>query len=621
MPPVSEYEDPSDRRFHAQPNACPDCGPRLWLEDGQGNVLPPDAGRDVIETTARLLREGQIVAIKGIGGIHLACDAGNDAAVSRLRSRKQRYAKALALMAADIAMIKSYARISPAEAALLQDRAAPIVVLQAAGKRLAADIAPGQVTLDFMLPYTPLHHLLMQALDAPIVLTSGNRSEEPQVIRNADARARLTDIADCFLLHDRDIVNRLDDSVVRVADGQARLLRRARGYAPQPLRLPKGFDERISLLAMGGELKNSFCLVKEGRAIVSQHMGNLGEPATFADYRQALQLYQALYDVSPAIIAIDAHPDYLCSQLGKRLADENNLELVRVQHHHAHIASCMAEHGRELTSPRVLGIALDGLGYGENGELWGGEFLLADYFGSKRVARFQPVPLLGGNKAARQPWRNTLSYLLSLPDAQQLFERYANLPIIEYLKSKPLSVLQTLFDRGLNSPPASSAGRLFDAVAAALGICREEVYFEGQATMELEALAAGEMQQQKRHAYGCSTIDNTLVWAPLWYSLLEDLQKGVDAAVVSARFHHGLAKAVSAMAVRLCEAWQTDTVVLGGGVFQNRLLLEQTSLLLREHPLTVLSPRHFPANDGGLSLGQAVIAMASRHSGAQHAPE
>ncbi|WP_457665136.1 carbamoyltransferase HypF [Thiolapillus sp.] len=618
----AEYEDPSDRRFHAQPNACPDCGPRLWLEDRQGNELPPDSGRDAIATAARLIREGWIIAIKGIGGIHLACDATCDTAVSRLRKRKHRYAKALALMASDIAMIERYASMDAAEAELLRDMAAPIVVLRASGQQLAADVAPGQNSLGFMLPYTPLHHLLMQELDAPIVLTSGNRSEEPQAISNADARLRLKDIADAFLLHDRNIVNRLDDSVIRMADGQSRMLRRARGYAPEPIKLPRGFDIAEPILALGGELKNTFCLAtSSGRAVLSQHIGNLEEPNTFADFRRMLALYQRLFGCSPRVIVIDRHPDYLSSQLGKRLAEENGLELVGVQHHHAHIASCMVEHGRELTSARVLGIVLDGLGYGENDELWGGEFLLADYFGSKRIARFQPVPLLGGNKATYEPWRNTLAHLLSLPDVQQLFERHADLPIIEYLNTRPLTVLQTMFDKRLNSPPASSAGRLFDAVAAALGICREAVHFEGQAAMELEAVAAPQMPCQERHAYPWSLEDNTLVWAPMWHALLVDLQKDISRAVIAARFHHCLANALAHTAAGLCREQRIHTVVLSGGVFQNRLLLERTSLLLREKQLEVLSPHQYPANDGGLSLGQAAIALAARHAGSRAALE
>ncbi len=609
---LAEYQDPADRRFHAQPNACADCGPKIWLEDAGGRRIPPDAGDDLIATAVRLIRQGRILAIKGIGGVHLACDAGNEEAVDNLRRRKHRYYKALALMARDIPMVARYAEVSEPEAALLNDKAAPILVLNAAGEPLAAGIAPGQNTLGFMLPYTPLHHLLMQGMTRPIVLTSGNRSEEPQVIGNEDARRRLNQIADYFLLHDRDIVNRLDDSVLRVADAKPRFLRRARGYAPQPILLGEDFADAGHILAMGGELKNTFCLLKDGRAILSQHMGDLEDAATLRDYRHNLELYRRLFDFGPAVVAVDKHPDYLSTQLGGTVAAEEGVPIVEVQHHHAHIAACMAEYGLPIDGDRVLGVALDGLGFGEDGSVWGGEFLLADYRGFERVAHFQPVPMPGGVQAIREPWRNAFAHLSHALGWERVADEHGGLEIVRFLSGKPLAVLQTMAEKGLNSPPASSAGRLFDAVAAAVGICREFAGFEGQAAMELEALAAGSFAQQAESVYGFDLRDGCLSWKPLWRALLEDLGKGTAPDIIAARFHQSLAAAVAQTANQLCQSHGLRTVVLSGGVFQNRLLLERTSQLLRKHDLSVLSPALTPANDGGLSLGQAVVAYAAR---------
>ncbi len=609
----AEYDDPADRRFHAQPNACADCGPGVWLEDTAGKRLTPGAGGDVIHTAARLIREGSIVAIKGIGGFHLACDAGNAMAVDELRRRKVRYHKALALMARDPDMVRRFAAVNAAEAALLRDRAAPVVVLNAGGEALAAGIAPAQHTLGFMLPYAPLHHLLMLDMARPIVLTSGNRSDEPQTIDNRNAHQRLERIADYYLLHDRDIVNRLDDSVLRVADGKPRFLRRARGYAPQPVLLPEGFVEAGNILAMGGELKNTFCLFKDGKAILSQHIGDLEDAATHQDYRHTLQLYRNLFDHRPSSIAVDKHPGYLSTRLGHELAAAAEIQLVEVQHHHAHIAACMAEHGLPPDAGKVLGVALDGLGLGEDGTLWGGEFLLADYCGFERLAYFQPVPLPGGAQAIREPWRNTFAQLHGMLGWERVATDYSDLDIIRYLNAKPLAILQAMAGRGLNSPMTSSCGRLFDAVAAALGVCRERVSHEGQAAIELESLASAEFRKQARqgypHDFSAGEI-RILGWHRLWEALLEDIRQGTASATIAARFHQGLVRAVAESARELCLQHGLDTVVLGGGVFQNRLLLEGVSESLRAAGFTVLSPVKVPANDGGLALGQAAIAAA-----------
>lgn len=613
----SEYEDPSDRRFHAQPNACPTCGPRVWLEDSGGIVRALPAGSDAIAGAAALIRAGAILAVKGIGGFHLACDACNAEAVARLRKRKQRYHKPFALMARDMEMVRVYAKVNGAELSLLESAAAPIVVLERlrSAPELAPDVAPEQSSLGFMLPYTPLHHLLLQDLETPIVLTSGNRSDEPQVVGNEEARARLATIADHWLIHDREIVNRLDDSVARVAAGSPRLVRRARGYAPAPIALAPDLASAQRVLAMGAELKATFCMLTEGQAIVSQHIGDLEDAATHADYRASLALYRDLFRFDPNLIAVDAHPNYLSTQWGAKLARDLGVPLVEVQHHHAHVASCLAEHQVPLAARPVLGIVLDGLGLGEEGALWGGEFLLASYTHSQRLAAFAPVPLVGGAKAMREPWRNAFAHISQFVGLDAFFARYPDLPITRLITEKPVATLETMMARGLNAPPASSAGRLFDAVAAVLGISPEATSFEGQAAVGLETLAALATGAAS-DAYRAEIIDGaplTLSWGPLWHAILEDLSHGVDRANIAARFHAGLAEAIGALVQRLRVQHPIDTVVLGGGVFQNRLILESMTHVVRRQGLQVLSPRLAPANDGGLSLGQAAIAEARNH--------
>jgi len=612
---LTEYRDPADRRFHAQPNACPDCGPKVWLE-GLGGVLEDaSAYRDAIAAAAALIAAGEIVAIKGIGGFHLACDACNADAVVRLRRRKARYGKPFALMARGLDIIADYAELGEAERASLSSVAAPIVILKSKlcpAAPLAPGIAPGQATLGFMLPYTPLHHLLIENLAQPIVLTSGNRSDEPQCIDNAEARERLGQIADYFLMHDRDIVNRLDDSVARVAAGKPRLLRRARGYAPTPLRLPLGFEGAPAVLAMGGELKSTFCLLKDGQAIVSQHMGDLEEAATHSDYRRNLELYQNLFRFEPQALAVDAHPDYISTKWGLALAEEAGLPATSVQHHHAHIAAALGECGVPVSTAPVIGIALDGLGLSEDAELWGGEFLLADYRSYRRLGHFVPVPLIGGSKAMREPWRNALAHFQTFLGWEAVRRGYPNLEPIQRLERKPLETCLRMMERGINSPPSSSAGRLFDAAAAALGLCFDAALYEGQAAIELEALAEGAMERACE-GYGAALLTGDplrLGWAPLWTGILQDLAAGTDRAIIAARFHLGLIETVSATARALARAHGCETAVLTGGVFQNKILLQGVSKRLAELDIKAIAPAVFPANDGGISLGQALIAAA-----------
>jgi hydrogenase maturation protein HypF len=601
-----EYEDAGDRRFHAQANACPACGPATWLEDAGGVRLD---GAEAIAEAARRIRMGQIVAIKGMGGVHLAVDAGDEAAVARLRARKRREAKPFALMARDVEMVVAHAEVDPLERQLLTGREAPIVLLprRPGGARLADGVAPGQGRLGFMLPYTPLHAMLMAQLARPIVLSSGNRAEAPVCTGNDEARRTLAGIADAWLLHEREIVHRLDDSVVMVAAGRARLLRRARGYAPASLPLPPGFEAAPAILAMGGALKQSFCLLHGGQAVLSPHIGDLQDADTLRDCRQQLARYLTLFDFHPQAVAADMHPDYLSGDLAR----EQGLPLIEVQHHHAHIAAGMAEHGLPLASPPVLGIALDGLGYGADGTLWGGEFMAAGYAGFTRLACFRPVAMPGGGQGVREPWRHAYAQLHAL-GWEAVRDAHGGLDIVRFLEAKPLPVLRAMIERGLNSPLASSCGRLFDAVAAVLGICREHAAYEGQAAMALEALAAeadgegGCYPHRLVDAGGLRHLD----WGPMWRALLADIQQGEDAARIARRFHHSVIAAVADTAILLCREQGLSTVVLGGGAFQNRLLLEGVMDALPRAGLRVLAAERVPLNDGGLSLGQAAVAAA-----------
>ena len=610
----NEYADPDDRRYHAQTNACPDCGPQCWLEDRYGSRVENDHDGDSLTTTARLLQEGAIIAIKGLGGFHLACDAANGAAIARLRHAKQRPHKALALMARDLAMVRNYAAVDGTAVRSLSLAAAPIVVLPAnPGNELPALIAPGLSTLGFMLPSTPLHHLLMQELARPLVMTSGNRHNEPLVIDNEVARRQLSAIADYLLLHDRDIRRRVDDSVIRSIAGAPRMLRRARGYAPHTIALPAGFDHDAQVLAMGGQQKTTFCLIRQGRAILSPHIGDLGSVDTYRDYQRQLNDYQQLFAVQPTVVAVDRHPDYLSTRLGRQYAENFAASLHSVQHHHAHIAAVMVEHGLLPDTPPLLGIALDGSGYGDDGTVWGGEFLLADYRGFSRVARFQPVPMPGGSRSVREPWLNTYAHLASFLGWDSVVRKYPGLESIRFIRQQSLTVLQTMVERHVNSPLTSSAGRLFDAVAAFIGVRRQMISYEGQAAVELEALAVTAVPQRGDEAqgYGYRLADDCIDWTPLWSGLLDDAYRGVTARCMALRFHQTVIAAVSDMALRLCTQHRVDTVVLSGGVFQNRLLSEGVRHLLQYQGLNVLLPSKIPAHDGGIALGQAAIALVA----------
>jgi len=676
---AKEYRDVTNRRFHAQPVACQVCGPCVWLERADGNVVTdPISALDDVDAACNLLQRGEILAIKGIGGIHLACDATNEAAVQKLRERKHRDRKPFALMARDLEIIEQYCFINDLERELLQSPAAPIVLLkrravgsQQSGVRekraeeaegennthhattnyqlpitnyqlpIAHSVAPGINTLGFMLPYTPLHHLILRQMERPIVLTSGNISEEPQCIGNEEAREKLGKIADYFLLHNREIVNRVDDSVVRVTGNHLQVLRRARGYAPAPIRLPAGFEPAPPILAMGSELKNTFCLLREGEAILSQHLGDLENAAAIAAYRETLNLYLQLFEHQPQAIAVDLHPEYLSTKIGKELVASLPLQtngcapLHEIQHHHAHIAACMVENDIPLNTQPILGIALDGLGFGEDGTLWGGEFLLADYCVYQRLGTFKPVAMLGGEQAIYQPWRNTYAHLMAAFSWGVLQANYGELEIVQFLEKKPRSLLNQMLSKNINSPLASSAGRLFDAVAASVGICRDRAHYEGQGAIELEAVM--EVSQKSKIKSQKSKVNRTypfeiiaeprfscppsqgelggstpVILEPrrMWQALLTDLKQGVSPSIISSRFHLGLTEAIASMVRHLQQSYTFTQVALTGGVFQNLALLEQVSQRLNAMNFTVLTHSRVPTNDGGLSLGQIAIAAA-----------
>ncbi len=608
---LREYQNPADRRFHTQTNCCAECGPKIWLQDNHGEHLASD---DVIELAARQLCEGRILAIKGLGGFHLACDASNADSVALLRSRKFRYAKPLAVMALDIAMIKRYALVDEKAARALGDKPAAIVLLRKHEKELANAVSFDDRHIGFMLAYTPLHHLLLHACKRPLVMTSGNISEQPQCIDNAQAEEQLKTIADSFLLHDRDIINRLDDSVVRIIHGSQQILRRARGYAPNSLTLPAGFEHADGILAMGAELKNSVCLIKQGKAIVSQHIGDLQDMPTQRDYQNTLALYQQLHEFKAQKIAVDLHPNYISTQNGQQYAAQHTLPLTSVQHHHAHIAASMAEYGLASDTSAVLGVVFDGLGMGPDQQLWGGEFLIADYQQYQRLAALQPIALPGANQAMREPWRNTLAQLHHYFDWSSLSTHSSDLTFFQNMRKKPVTPLLSMLDKSINSPLCSSAGRLFDAFAALLGLYTDSISYEGQAAIALENLATPAFPSQSayHHAFTWHTIRGVemIECKALWQAVLNDLENDIDSSEIAARIHRSIIEMIVNTIQQLTRHTQTHTIVLSGGVFQNALLLEGTTEQLSRCGFQVLFPRQFPINDGGIALGQGLICAA-----------
>ncbi|GIW53569.1 MAG: carbamoyltransferase [Gemmatimonadales bacterium] len=600
---LDEYHTPGNRRFHCETNSCPECGPALWLEAADGTVLTPEAahraaGQEAaIRKAGELLRAGMILAIRGLGGFHLAVDATNNQAVQLLRRRKRRDSKPFAVMVASVSEAAGLAEVGPAEASLLISEERPIVLLRRRKQTpLAEAIAPGLDTVGIMIAYTPLHRLVLEEVQRPLVMTSGNLTDEPIVATNEAARERLAQIADFLLLHNRPISARCDDSVVRVVMEKPVFLRRARGYAPLPLELP--IAASTAIIAVGADLKNTFTLADGSEAWVSPHIGDLEKLETVEHFQQTLQTYRRLFRIDPELAVRDLHPGYISTFLAHELPVAR---IWAVQHHHAHIAAVMAEHG--LSEP-VIGLAFDGTGYGDDGQIWGGEVLLADLRSYRRLGHLRYAPLPGGDSAVRQPWRAALGLLSLEPSAT-----FARQRTLARIPSPERSLAEVQLRENLNSPLTSSMGRLFDAAAAILGV-RQIAHYEGQAAMELEALARDR---------GAEPLPFPVIWSsgewildpiPLLVALAEKAARGEALADLAAAFHESIAATAAAVAEAACSAHSVNRVALGGGVFQNARLLASVTERLRSLGLEVLWPVRLSPNDGAISYGQAAVAAA-----------
>jgi hydrogenase maturation protein HypF len=611
-----DYENPSDRRFHAQPIACRNCGPNTILEDldKHKKVIHSGSIWSQLKEIKKLFKENKIIAIQGIGGFHLACDATNYELIEKLRLCKNRYEKPFAIMGKNIEMIKSYCKVNKSEEKWLNSIESPIVLLEKRKKsELPSNIAPEQIRLGFMLPYSPLHKLLFHQVDFPLLMTSANLSEEPQCISENEIKERMIGIADYVFWHKRKIINRMDDSVVQINRNKLITYRRARGFAPTPIKLPPGFGDGQCGIGLGAEIKNTFCLLNKGDLTLSPHLGDLKEGMVDLEYRAQIKKFIELYKAEPDWISIDLHPDYRSTIYGRLIAKEKNIKLIPIQHHHAHLAACMIENQLPKKHPQVFGITLDGMGYGTDGTLWGGEFFIADYSNYKRYGCFKPMPLLGGNLAMREPWRNTVSSLLSSFNWDYLKSNYKNLELIEFIQNKPIDIIKNMFNMSIYT---SSCGRIFDAVAAAIGICRDRISYEGQAAMQLEAI----IDKQIFSPYPIS-IEHVpenchfryLNLKPMWEELLNDLYVNVSPSAISAKFHQGLSTAITKMIINKYSEIKNDSniskiVALSGGVFQNQYLKDLTENELIKCGFIVLTQNFLPSNDGSISLGQAVIA-------------
>ena len=592
---AAEYANPGNRRFHAEPIACPSCGPQLWLEmtaHGFG-CLPTE---NALSQTATLLRHGAVIAVQGLGGFYLACDATNDEAVLKLRAAKTRPAKPLAVMLATLEEAHQYAHISEAEAALLTSTQAPIVLVQKkTGSPLSATIAPGNAYFGLMLPYTPQHHLLIRETGRPLVMTSGNRRDEPLCQTAEEARQALGRKVDALLLHDRPIQQRCDDSVFFVGETGPQPIRRSRGYTPSPIQVP--IASPVPVLALGAELKNTFCLLREQGAILSQHIGDMGSLATQQHFFSSLEHFKMLFNIAPAAVAHDLHPGYTTTQYARTLG----LPLIGVQHHHAHVAACLADNG--VTGP-VIGVVFDGTGYGTDETIWGGEFLVADLCHSRRITHLEYLPLPGGEAAIRHPARIAMAYLIQL---------FGELPAIPFLKTVPLTeqrLIRRMLKQRVNTPLTSSCGRLFDAVAAIIGLLglRGQVTYEGQAAIELETISSGVTDEHT--VYPFTVGDGKVGLKPLLGQVISDVEAGVSPGIIGRRFHHTLAEIVQSVCSSIRESEGLSAVALSGGCWQNRLLLAATVRRLRDKGFTVYTHKQVPTNDGGVSVGQAAVAAA-----------
>ena len=619
----AEYEDPTNRRFHAQPVACPDCGPFVQLRessDSPSEIVSINLRWSAIVRARRLLREGKILGIKGLGGYHLACDATNELAVAELRRRKGRAGKPFALMFADSQTVHQYCILNRTELKLLNSHERPIVLLnRRTGTKIASSVAPGMETLGVMLPYTPLHHLLLNQIDpvlmrepvpAALVMTSGNFSEEPITTDNVDALERLASLADAFLIHDRDIHVRCDDSVVRVDHETQPIvhdpssivyLRRSRGYAPYPVSLP--FDS-VPSLAVGGELKNVFCLTREHYAFLSQHIGDMENAEVYASFEQGVDHLSRLFRVKPEIIAHDMHPGYFTTRYAENFTD---LPRIPVQHHHAHIAACLADNN--LSDRKVIGLSFDGTGYGTDSRIWGGEVLLASYTDFERLAHLEYLPLPGGDAATHFPWRIAVGY------AESLALDIEGLPFLQSVDPRAVEVVRKQVQKRLNAPETSSMGRLFDAVACLTGI-RNEVTYEAQAAMELEVLSKSALRVATPYSFEIDG-ENIRIGETL-RQIIEDLRMNTSAGFVGARFHQTLCSIVLEVSKQARKRFGIGEIALSGGVWQNQVLLNLVRTALTQNHFTVFTHRQTPANDGGLALGQAAVAAFKTRNGGVH---
>ena len=619
----AEYEDPTNRRFHAQPVACPDCGPFVQLRessDSPSEIVSINLRWSAIVRARRLLREGKILGIKGLGGYHLACDATNELAVAELRRRKGRAGKPFALMFADSQTVHQYCILNRTELKLLNSHERPIVLLnRRTGTKIASSVAPGMETLGVMLPYTPLHHLLLNQIDpvlmrepvpAALVMTSGNFSEEPITTDNVDALERLASLADAFLIHDRDIHVRCDDSVVRVDHETQPIvhdpssivyLRRSRGYAPYPVSLP--FDS-VPSLAVGGELKNVFCLTREHYAFLSQHIGDMENAEVYASFEQGVDHLSRLFRVKPEIIAHDMHPGYFTTRYAENFTD---LPRIPVQHHHAHIAACLADNN--LSDRKVIGLSFDGTGYGTDSRIWGGEVLLASYTDFERLAHLEYLPLPGGDAATHFPWRIAVGY------AESLALDIEGLPFLQSVDPRAVEVVRKQVQKRLNAPETSSMGRLFDAVACLTGI-RNEVTYEAQAAMELEVLSKSALRVATPYSFEIDG-ENIRIGETL-RQIIEDLRMNTSAGFVGARFHQTLCSIVLEVSKQARKRFGIGEIALSGGVWQNQVLLNLVRTALTQNHFTVFTHQQTPANDGGLALGQAAVAAFKTRNGGVH---
>ncbi len=603
-----EYYNPSDRRFHAQPNACSTCGPRVWLVNEGTTSDSLTEGEEAITMARYLLSRGTIVAVKGLGGFHLACDATNSVAISLLRKHKCRVNKPFAIMSLDCQAVERYCHVSDAERQLLESPQRPIVLLRRkSGSPISALVTPHNSYLGVMLPYTPLHYLLLEKRGGEpetlaLVMTSGNMSEEPIDIGNEEASEHLRTLADVFLLHDRDIYVRCDDTVTRVFEGKEAIIRRSRGYAPFPVRL--NFEMR-QVLACGAELKNTFCITRGTYAFLSQHIGDMENIETLSSFESGIEHLKRLFKVSPEVIAYDLHPEYLSTKYAHELRGNGQLssgvQFVPVQHHHAHIASCLAENG--VQEP-VIGVAFDGTGYGEDGQIWGGEFLVCDFQHFERRAHLKYVVLPGGEAAIRKPYRMAISYLYHLPTALT-----GGLTLLNRIDPLELAIVRRQIERRINSPLTSSCGRLFDAVSSLLAIC-DVITYEGQAAIELEMLADESFKDGYHWPLPKGRFPIVIDPEPILCDIIHDLNAGVPIAIISAKFHTAVAEMVSEVCCLIRERDGVSSVALSGGVFQNVYLLKRTLSHLRRRGFTLYIHHQVPCNDGGIALGQAVIANA-----------